>query len=48
MADPALLAALREMALRVCAYYLAADDWERAHDWAELAWALWEETCSNR
>jgi len=46
--DPGLLAAFGDMAVRVCAYFMATNDWGRAHAWAELAWDLWAEATSDR
>jgi hypothetical protein len=42
--DPSLVRELHDIAVRVCAHYIATDDWVRAHAWAELSWALTRET----
>jgi len=44
--DPSLVRDLRDVAVRLCAHYIAIDDWGRAYAWAELSWALWRETSS--
>jgi hypothetical protein len=40
MIEPELLHDLAEMALRLAAYYVTEQDWDRAERWVEVAWTL--------